>query len=68
MSESGGGFVVDGGVGRGEEGRSESGSESELMSEVESVGGRISDSLLVLGGDLRNDLLVVLVGSEFSLS
>ena len=68
LGEGGDGRVFDGGVRGSEEGVTETVSESELMGEVESVGGGISNSLFVFSCDLRNDFLVVFVRKEFSLS
>lgn len=68
LGEGGDGRVFNGGVRGGEEGVSETVSESKLVGKVESVGGRISNSLFVFGGHLRNDFLVVFVRKEFCLS
>lgn len=68
LGEGDGGGVVDGGVGGGEEGVSESLAERELVGEVKGVDARVRDGLLVLAGNLGNNLLVVLVEGELCLS
>jgi hypothetical protein len=67
LGEGSDGRMLNSGVRGGEEGVSESVSECKLVGEVESVSGRIPDSLLVFSGDLRNDFFSVLVRGELGL-